>query len=412
MDTKLTVSRKVLTITWALVLGVVCHQPVALASDAPLNDPNMAANDTDQFAWHLFAAVNQSTVGATNQVRWQTWAEQTVVYGNPCEAPEWPGVDLGEPPGQGSRLVTILKSQGLVEDAFDQLTGECSLQQVKINRPFFNYVVDHDLWYQEGVINQISTDGIDLPTEAVVFKADWKLIEPDQRSKYHWRLVSRTEYENAFGKNSACISDLPETEELLLGLSSFHIVTKALPNWVWTTWNQADTLGRCDYIGCRDDFGSDPATIPPHRQMGESYDPGVLTPEARRLLDEAGLDSVWRHYRLMGTMTSFTDATGRPNLLGNAELEPTFGNTSSCATCHAMATYNAVGTSLEFLKSIQPFEGFVGTPDPSWYFPAQTSFPATPIVYQTDFMWQLATEPKSRADCCSATGQLEQSCRN
>ncbi|MEM7351481.1 MAG: hypothetical protein AAF657_11785, partial [Acidobacteriota bacterium] len=315
-------------------------------------------------------------------------------------------------PAKRSSLVEMMESRlanrELTADGFNALTGRCDLQQVKINRPFFDYVVDHDLWYQEGVIRQASTDGINLPVEAIVYKADWALISPDDKPRYQWRVVSRENYEAAFcgsskgpgGCTNTCASEAPQDETLVLGLVAFHIVSRAIDTWVWSTWNHADTLGRCDYIGCRDDFGSDPAYIPPHREMGLPYDPGKLTPAARRLLSQAGLSEAWRHYRLMGTQTTFTDLTGRPTLLGNALLEPTFGNTASCTTCHAMASLSAAGDNLEFLKSTQPFEGYVGTPDPNWFYPQNAIGLVTPIVYQTDFMWQLATETQPREGNC------------
>ncbi len=389
-----------------LVLAGAMECRAAAAGDGPPR-PDLAVNDPDQFAWHIFAVVNQPARDGAHQARWQTWAEQSTVYGNPCEKPQWPGRDAGEPPSRRSSLVETLLNREVSFDGFDALTGACNVQQVKINQAFFNYVVDHDLWYQEGVIRQASTEGIDLPQDAMIFKADWKLISEEDKPRYLWRLVSREDYVQAFqGPRVAkeCTSDLPDDEMLLLGLDAFHIVSKVIPTWVWTTWNHAETLGRCDYIGCRDDFGSDPAYIPPHLLMGEPYDPGVLTSAARQLLDRAGLAEAFRHYRLMGTQVSFTDSTGRPILLGNAVLEPTFGNTSSCATCHATATLGASGSSLPVVKSSQPFEGYVGTPDPSWFYPASTGSPATPIVYQTDFMWQLASQTQSRKDCCDDSG--------
>ncbi len=409
------------SVTMFLLVVFALETSATTGGDSASRMPNLAANDPAQFAWHLFAAVNQpvgepkSSKAGTYRALWQTWAEQTTVYADPCKAPVWPGPNAESHPGRRSSLVEVMESKianrEVSEDDFDALTGECNLQQVKINRPFFDYVVNHDLWYQEGVIRRASTQGVDLPVEAVIFKADWALISDEDKSRYHWRLVSREDYEQAFcgdqtstsGRcSSDCVDGLPEGDEpLRLGLTSFHIVTKAIPNWVWTTWNHADTLGRCDYIGCRDDFGSDPSYIPPHREMGKPYPPGTLTPRVRHLLDEAGLPDVWRHYRLMGTQVSFTDTTGRPTRLGSVELEPGFGNTSSCMTCHAMATLGATGSSLFFLKSTQPFEGFVGTPDPSWFYPASTGSPVTPIVYQTDFMWQLATETKARGDSCT-----------
>ncbi len=387
---------------------------VSAMSEDPPDHRNLAINDPDQFAWQLFAAVNRPASPDSNQAVWETWAEQTVVYSDACEAPTWPGPD-GPFAARPSSLVEFLKEhveqRGVANDPFNALDGDQNVQQVKINRPFFNYVVENDIWYQQGLIEHASTEGVDLPLGAIVYKADWTQITADDKPRYHWRVVSGYDYEQAIGgggaSNSSSAGDGAEPSPVILGLYAFHIVSKATPNWVWTTWNHADTKGRCDYIGCRDDFGVEPSYVAPHRQMGKDYPAGELTSATRILLEDAGLPDAWRHYRLMGTMTRFTDLTGRPELLGNAILEPGFGNTSSCTTCHSMATIGASGSSLSFLKSTQPFEGFVGTPDPSWFFPSQSTA-ATPIVYQTDHMWQLPQEAGAnvRYDCdgvCSST---------
>jgi len=397
-----------------VVLTAVLGLTVGLTANAQPNLPDAPAiADPDHFAWQLFALVNRPAANGSEQAAWETWAEQTVVYAS-CGRPEWPGPGSGPFRSQRSRLVTAMESHGVSADPFNALDQAENVQQVKINRPFFDYVVDNDLWYQEGVIRAASTRGIDFPSRAIVFKADWKEISVEDKASYHWRLVSRQDYDAALGigtssrgaqgdHSSAAGSDDGEEPPVLLGLYAFHIVSKALDTWVWTTWNHADTLGRCDYIGCRDDFGSDPAYVPPHRETGQPYDPGKLTPQALRLLDEAGLGEAWRHYRLMGTQVTFTDSTGRPNLLGNAVLEPTFGNSSSCMTCHSMATISSSGTSLSFFKSTQPLVGHVGVPDPSWFF-AESSVPARPIVYQTDFMWELAATNPREENCQPATG--------
>lgn len=135
--------------------------------------------------------------------------------------------------------------------------------------------------------------------------------------------------------------------------------------------------------------------------MNGPYPPGRLTPAVKAMMKEAGLGRQWRHYRLKGTQVDFTDATGRPTLLGSSVLEPDFGNSSSCMTCHAMSTYSASGENLDFLASQKPFEGYTGTPDPSWFYPSHAGRgPVTPLVYQTDFMWQLATKTKARDGSC------------
>ncbi|MEM7354283.1 MAG: hypothetical protein AAF657_25990, partial [Acidobacteriota bacterium] len=120
-------------------VGMVAGLAMLFASGA-LATPNLAVNDPDQFAWQLFAAVNQSARNGSNEAVWETWAEQTTVYADPCEKPTWPGPDRGAFPAKRSSLVEMMESRlanrELTADGFNALTGRCDLQQVKINRPF------------------------------------------------------------------------------------------------------------------------------------------------------------------------------------------------------------------------------------------------------------------------------------
>jgi len=124
-----------------------------------------------------------------------------------------------------------------------------------------------------------------------------------------------------------------------------------------------------------------------------------------KMIKNAGLGDYWQHYRLKGTQVEFTDATGRATLLGSSVLEPGFANSSSCMTCHSTATINSQAKSLSFAKSFSPFIGYVGIPDPNWFYTSPTagSTPVTPLMYQLDFMWELINaEPRpDRCDTAS-----------
>jgi hypothetical protein len=102
-------------------------------------------------------------------------------------------------------------------------------------------------------------------------------------------------------------------------------------------------------------------------------------------------DAAWRSYRLKGTQTAFTTSYGVPTIVGQSITEGGFVNTASCITCHSQATVNAQGQ-----PAIQSFgssidlnvtgynESTRGTPNPSWFFSANTN------IYnalQADFAW-------------------------
>ena len=130
-------------------------------------------------------------------------------------------------------------------------------------------------------------------------------------------------------------------------------MTKDTPNWVWATWEQEDNPNRCDYMGCHDDFGVTPGDVAPNPQPspypGAAYAPGTITPALAQLMQSLG--SEWQHYRLKGAQVNFTDPTGQPLIVGNSVTEFGFVQTSSCMTCHALATFNPTLGALNFQSS-------------------------------------------------------------
>jgi hypothetical protein len=199
-------------------------------------------------------------------------------------------------------------------------------EEVTRNLASFNYITRNNLFTLAGLDQQFSNNfEVVFPTDAVETKAVWvpfSQISGANQSHYHTTVVNGT----------------------LFALVAFHIMTKDIPNWVWATWEQEDNPGRCDYMGCHDDFGVTPANVAPNPQTGNPYTPGTLTPALLALMQNMGPE--WQHYRLKGAQVEFNDATGQPLVLGNSVTEGGFVQTSSCITCHAMAT---TSPSLGFL---------------------------------------------------------------
>lgn len=260
-------------------------------------------------------------------------------------------------------------------------------EEIKRNRASFEYIMDNGLYYTEGlaaIFGQAedavdAVDGspsaavpavrsvIDFPKDAIEIKANWvstEYIPAAQRSQYYTNYAIATDDE---GNDTM-------TEYALI---SFHIMTKDIPNWFWVSWLNKNVLGRCDFYGCRDEFGVDPPYTPPNELVNYPYPPDKATEAVKALLSSYGVDPVFSHYRMVGTQTSYTDATGQPTLLSNVIAEQGFDSTGSCMTCHMRAAVDETGstisiTSAEASDQTPPANSTAvtdnGAPDPSWFW--------------------------------------------
>ena len=271
------------------------------------------------------------------------------------------------------------------------------------NKPFFDFVYRNDLYNTEGITKvfnanagniynaasrqsgapyRLATQGgplseITFPTDALMIKSDWLARERAEA------MGLREDPANPFVKMEILSAVLDDNGAILLPgehwLVAIHFSSKDIPNWVWTTFEHVNNPGRCDYTGCNDLFGYlSPDTVAtgqarnftrPHQvcdglllpsyvlEPGETYPGGARQPGLARIFDALGIgtsdnqtlqprpsDRGWLSYRLKGTQTQFTDATGLPTHLGNSVTEAGFVTTSSCMTCHSRASTNAGGT--------------------------------------------------------------------
>jgi hypothetical protein len=228
--------------------------------------------------------------------------------------------------------------------------------------------VQNNLWYRQGLKAAFAIGRpIIFPIETIEIKADWTPIPdtPAEKAKYHWNY---------------------DSSGTLYGLIALHIISKAIPNWTWATFEWTGNTGRCDFIGCRDNFGSIPNYVPTNPQPDKGYPAGQLTPELLALFQAAGLNAEWQNYRLKGSQVDFTESTGKATRLGNSITEEGFVSSSSCLTCHARAAVDMDGI-------LFPQAGFNpdgsspnGAPSPDWFYNT-TSDPWTMKYLQMDFVW-------------------------
>jgi hypothetical protein len=418
-----------LLITAALFVSILifshCNQKPEVSGDTGGYDTltfTSTLQNPDSLAWGMMVAFFQDSKEFPNLKVFETWAEQGEVYDDPCAVTiEWPNA----PSDSGSKVSLIDHFENTisgVSDGFTHFTNVPFLDETRINRPFFDYVKDNQLWYQEGVYARASGEGIDLPAEAAVVKAVWRYIDDEDLNRYYWH-----------ERDTNWLFHGERGEPVKVGLTAFHIVQKQQPQWLWSTFEHVDNQARCDLIGCKDDFGSIPAFVEPHKLDSLNYPPGELTPELRAMFSAHGIDPKFQLFRLKGTMIDFVDENDQPVLLGSSVAEPVFISSSSCMTCHSQATMgkseNKLGktvySQLLFLKDFNkgdstlvaptdyknyihydtdPFKGYTGNPQSEWYTGDPTSDANSKGIpmYQTDFMWQLAGQTQSRVKNCGS----------
>jgi len=372
---------------------------------AQAGDPNPALNTPDLFNWQLFvqinqAATNQTKVGpksvTTNNVLWETWANDpdtfpsspdptkcNVPNPSPVNCPVWPGTttpkkvlrpstqQLFRQQQRSLRISNQREVQQLQGKKLNAMAPQISVggnEEVRRNFSSFNFIVSNALWYQQG-LKAAFEKGVPLsfPIDAIEIKARWTPLANCQNTTYHCNYDANG---NAFG------------------LTALHIMSKAVPNWTWATWEYVGNPGRCDYIGCHDAFGmlAQFQNTQPNAQLNQPYPSpnNQLSPALLQMLGTIGPE--WVNYRLKGSQIDFTDATGRATLLGNSVTEAGFVQTSSCMTCHAQASVDSTGLFNQTLGFTPGGQSTNGPLQPAWFYNTSSN-PWTVTYFPIDFVW-------------------------
>ncbi|HYH98984.1 MAG TPA: hypothetical protein VD972_23725 [Hyalangium sp.] len=299
------------------------------------------------------------------------------------------------------------------------------------NKPMFDFVFKKNLYNQEGIAGVFTRNSanvskgtafhvqntggatveIAFPADAIMIKSNWLNRERAEQ------IGLKEDPKNPYIKMNI-LTPVTDNNGTILKpgehwLLAFHISSKDTPNWVWTTFEHVNNLGRCDYTGCNDSFGyRSPDKVSagqasnftmPHLKCddlllpswiydtGKTYAGGDITPALQSVFNGLGIgtkdnptlvptryDRAWKSYRIKGSQTEFTDSTGQPTHLGNSVTEAGFVSTSSCITCHSRAGTTAKGTIplalgvfVNELNDMGYAQSAFGVPNPAWFTASQ-----------------------------------------
>lgn len=377
----------------ALLLVIASLSIVALrgADAQPTND---IANHPDEAAWGFFAQATANTPGPRGVPTFTTWASDEDTFG---ETPHFPGqadaLDL-RPTVLPSLLRTSRRGRGRASphNWTPSLLHDIAQEEVRRNRPAYDYIVNNRLNTRSGLVAAFGTD-IVFPRGSIEVKTNWLAVELVPN---YYRNADGSRLTAADVRRLFFIANVPGGTSQVVrqhALLSMHVITKQVPNWTWATFEHHLTPARCDFIGCRDAFGATQAVVPPRARQGTNYGRCEHTPRLRAMLTRAGVDDIFLNYCLKGSQTDYTDPTGVPIVLGNSVTEGGFVPNSSCMTCHGTAGWDSTGASLPINTPVGaiPWQTywqatFSTTVPPS---SAPSSPTVTRIATAADFVWSI-----------------------
>jgi hypothetical protein len=317
----------------ALATGSGCTAPPIRTQTSV--DPGPATNAPDRFAWDLFIQINRPALERQRGVAdprkspgdpglrvWETWKISTPAGSEVFLR------DGSRPAGWETAQAT---EHGVVRKFLSprkfKVTNPPAVLdfgiESRINRPGFEFIVEQGLYSIDGQERfRASGKDLDFPVDTVAVKASWIRFTPEE--------VQR-------GRPSRFYTSV-DPDGNVYGLTGLHITSKAIPKWLWASFEQVD---------------NDPPEVPDrdrHTRPLAPEDGGTAEPRMRAVpVPLRG--TVWRYYVLRGTQTDFTDASGRPVILGNTQLEGGLQKTASCMSCHARAT---IGDRMDDVRAPQP----------------------------------------------------------
>jgi len=366
-----------------------------LAGSASATDEKLPwGQSSDMAAWQTFSQmVAPSGNPANHMVEFETWANDQDIY---TARPHWPapGTPKQLQPSQAASVHAPGSVHSLVitpNECFkpaDAAVGGfpatgCIGEEVRRNFASYDYIVSNGLYSTTGLAHAFKTGlRVDLPADAIEFKGDWvrvvDLIAWIKRTE--GVTISREYVQNNYYVATATSGRV--TDEF--ALVGFHFATKQIKNWVWADFEHRLNPGRCDTIGCHDDFGAVEPDVEPKVTANSNYGECKKTPALLAMMANAGLSPVWQSYCLKGAEIDFIKANGKPQLLGNSVIERMEAKIpvgrSSCTTCHAYAAFDRNGNHglLKFTETLP-----VGRVD-------VTKFRG---YVQNDFIWGIANLP-------------------
>lgn len=276
-------------------LAAVAENPDAIAA--------LVATDPATLAWDLFLYLDWPAtpgvrgvpdpsrgLGATPVV-WQTWKEVHETYTSPAAPRHRRGrtaARAGPRPRRSPRLMAP-RSRGR------ERTETHFTYTVLLNQGTFEYLVSRTLYAYTGqaALRAPGAAPVQFPTSAMEVKASWKILDPiADKDCLDYYVVGQLLLPQDGGGGAPT--------KVTVGLTGLHITSKALPNWIWITFEQIEN----------------PITTGVKPLV--PIDPAVATVNAQMQAALAGTPLAY--YQLMGVQTEYT-ASGQPTLLANTQID-------------------------------------------------------------------------------------------
>lgn len=324
------------------IIGACALPPAASAQQARLLDSAQAqrmvtdpaaaqsavqAGNVIDVAWSWFIALNSPLTGVDPKV-WEGWRQTSTVYLASGQAPPpW-----GQAPAPPPAVIAAAQKQGLNTNLpFHNLDSDLQVDglalrdnfnqnvryQLLMNQDTFEYVVSNGIYNVNGQQAMAQANKpASFPPTSFELKTSWIWIGTNQsifkqlNGKYY---IVNAYYAMVDGSGKP--NGLYQVGRA--ALSGMHIISKPVPQWVWTTFQN---VYDAQYTKATNKLPI-PAAV---QQANQKY---------RAALKKAG--SIFANYQLIGTQWQFVDAAGKPILLANSQIESAFQLASSCATCHS-----------------------------------------------------------------------------
>lgn len=320
------------------------------------------------FGWGLFLYISQmQSDGAT---MWENWMSSTDLYASCAKPPD----TLNQPPTIPEDVQALADKEGITNlrpllytDKFLESTIEIDgvtltatnntpiRYEVRMNPSTVQTVVDNGFYNranQVAFFEDTSAPPLQFNWDALEVKASWRQMEPSEDTSRYY-----IAYGWYYDQNQQPVI-------IKVGLTGLHITSKELPDWVWITFEQMDnqTMTNAPLV--------DP--IPPDLQAYNA-----------QIQSQLG-GTPWQYYNLRGVQINYTDINNVPTILANTQIETNFQKTSSCITCHALATIgNSFDGRLAFFDFAggTDFEAYVGNIANLTFYATDD----TPVYYNGNF---------------------------
>jgi hypothetical protein len=368
------------SVATACVVGLLASAGLPAAAQS-ISNPMTAP---DQVAWQLFVQVN-SRAGPSNST-FETWASDTDTFKPDPQFPAAPTPPVLREPVLAREGI---QAAGGLLPALPPGISPFLQEETRHNRAAFDFIVVNNLYKISGLKGAFGTK-LSFPIDSIEVKANWVAVR--DIPFFTNNQVTAAQVPQLYHVNSA-----GGTQYALVAM---HVISKRVPNWIWTTFEHRFNPARCDIIGCKDNFGAQAAFVPSNLDARRGYPDCAKTPGLLALLGAGDIDPVYQNYCLKGSQTDFVDNVGLDIRLGNSVTEELLVATSSCMTCHGRAVFDKDGnaTSLQGLlnSDLSAPVGPLGPLQPDWYFSFNSQppiFEGMPGLSQTatpvDFVWSV-----------------------